>query len=84
MDIVVYQENALLGPEGQLACVVGAQVRPVGTPEHTKHGVVGCFVKESFKRCLIVNDFTRESIDEICGSDKGFVPKLKWHGGMRE
>jgi hypothetical protein len=38
--------------------------------------------KKMMHESVIIDDFARQHIDEICGCEEGFIPKFKWHTAM--
>jgi hypothetical protein len=40
MQVTVAKEDTLFGAKGKLLLVVGTQIRPTGTPKHTKRGII--------------------------------------------
>jgi hypothetical protein len=62
MHIVVSKKDTMFGPEQKFASVIRAQIWPVGATKGAKHRVVRFFMQESFKRCLMINNFTKKPI----------------------
>jgi hypothetical protein len=59
--------------------IIGPKVGPASTPENLKDRIVGLMFKKTLKGCCEGNNFTRNSIYDICGSKESFAPKLKGH-----
>ena len=70
------KENTLLRPKTKLTGVVGTKIWPTGTPKNVKCGLIWCDMKETFSGSFIRNTATRPHVDEMHGSEKGFVPKF--------
>jgi hypothetical protein len=76
MARTVPKEDTLFGAECELAFIIGPKIGLASPSKHTKRGIIWVCSKETMHRCIIVDDFTREHINEICGSKKGFIPKF--------
>ena len=70
------KKNTLLRPETKLVSVIGMKVWPTGTPKNTKCGVIWCDMKETLSGCFIRDSATGPHVNEMHGSEKGFVPKF--------
>jgi hypothetical protein len=44
--------------------------------------VIGCGVEEALKGCFLMDDATGKAINQVNGSEKGFVPKFEGHTRM--
>lgn len=62
--------------------VVGSEVGPAGTTKHAQSSIVGFDMKETLKRCSIVDNFAGCSIYEIGCSYKRLIPEFKRHGSL--
>jgi hypothetical protein len=78
MIVAVSDEHALFGAKSEFMCVVWSKERPASTTERFKEIIIwfGFVSKETFKRCGIVNDSCRHSVNEMNSCGKGLVPKF--------
>ena len=57
--------------------VVFAETRPTSAPENAKEGVIGLNMHEPIKRCFLVDNRGRHTVNEIACSKEGFIPVPK-------
>src|ERR1041384_3469461 len=58
------------------------QMRPASAPENFEHGIIRWYVEKTLKGGRIINNTTRQPVDQVCGSEKCFIPKFNWDIGM--
>jgi hypothetical protein len=69
----------LCGSESKLALVVWTKIRPTCTTKNTKGRVIWFNMEKAMNWSVIVDSSTRKHINEISGSQEGFIPKFKRH-----
>jgi hypothetical protein len=79
----ISQEHTPLGTENKLSFVVRTKISPTSTPKNPR-GVIWGSVKEMMNRCVIIDNFPRKNIDEICSGKESFIPKNLRHRCMRQ
>ena len=57
--------------------VVGSKIGPTSTPEHFEERVIWWRVKKSFKWSGVMQERSREPVDEIASSKKRIIPMFK-------
>ena len=67
------KKDTLLRPKTMLTSVVGTKIWLTGTPKNAKCGVIWCDMKETFSGCFIRDRATGPHVNEMHGSEKGFV-----------
>jgi hypothetical protein len=67
----------LFGTKLELAVIIGAEMRPTGTPKHFKKGVIRNLTKQEFKRSFHVKEARWKPINEKTGCGKGITPETK-------
>ena len=80
----VSYKNTHAGAKLELPSVIWTKVRPAGTPKDFEKGVVGCVSKETHERCRIINDRTRQAIDQVASCTKRFIPIFQRNMGVSE
>jgi hypothetical protein len=76
------KKSTLLRTELQLVFIVRTKVGPTGTTKNPKERIVTPIFKEALHGSLGLNNFAREAINQVDSCKKGFIPKLKRHGGI--
>lgn len=57
-------------------------MEPTCTPKGAERGVVRVLLKQFCERWDSIIDRSRQSIDEISGSEKCLIPEFQWHASM--
>jgi hypothetical protein len=82
VHITITNKGTLFGSKFKLSSIIGAEIRPTCTTEHTKHGIIRFFLEKMFIWCRKIKKLSWCAINEICGSKESFIPKFKRHGGL--
>jgi hypothetical protein len=82
MKRTISQENMLSGSKRKFPFVVWTQVWPERSTKVAKRLKIGFSAQETFNRSIKVNDLGWNQVDKESGCEKGFIPKLKRHGGI--
>ena len=84
MQRTIAKENTHLGPKLKLVSIVLAETRPASTPKNPKGGVVGLNMKQTEQRCVLVENRSGHTVDEVTCRKKSLIPKPKWKRGVRK
>lgn len=77
MKVTVSDKNTLLGSELKLMGTVWSKIQPTRTSKGAKHAIVRFKSKETFKRSVTNNDFSRKSIYEKTYHLECIIPESK-------
>ena len=80
----IAKENTHLGPKLKLVSIVLAETRPASTPKNPKGGVVGLNMKQTEQRCVLVENRSGHTVDEVTCRKKSLIPNPKWKRGVRK
>lgn len=82
MHCAITKKHTLFGSKLKFARVVGSEMEPTCTPKGAERGVVRVLLKQLCERWDSIIDRSRQSIDEISGSEKCLIPEFQWHASM--
>ena len=84
MQRTIAKENTHLEPKLKLVSIVLAETRPASTPKNPKGGVVGLNMKQTEQRCVLVENRSGHTVDEVTCHKKSLIVKPKWKRGVRK
>jgi len=73
MERTVSKEDTLFGSKSKFSFIEWPKIRPASTSKYAKRSIVWFLKKETFYRCVVINNFCWKKIDEISGSEESFI-----------
>jgi hypothetical protein len=64
--------------------IIWTEIRPTSTPKDAQKRIITGFTEETFHGSLRLDNFARETINQIDCSEKSFIPIFERHGCISE